>query len=426
MLIALLGAGAVSPGPGLAALLAVLAGAGAMGVVWAVASARLVAALRAAAAEGPRGAPVPLPALPGLGAVEEELSRLARATEARAALVGRLRAGGEAVVESLPDPLLVLDARLAPIRLNRAARLAFGDGARGRLGALLRHPALAAALDRALAGAGPQLVEVALPGAAHREYAAQALAMDPPLDDGGRVLLVLGDRSGARALDRMRADFVTNASHELRTPLASMMGFVETLRGPAADDPEAQQRFLAIMAEQGERMRRLIDDLLGLSRVEATEHLPPCGEAPLSPLLRGEAAAMEPLFAQRGVRLVLDLPEESLTAAPADADQLAQVARNLLDNALRHAAEEVRLEAFRDGARVGFAVRDDGPGIAREHLPRLTERFFRVDKGRARAQGNTGLGLAIVKHIIQRHRGQLSIESEPGVGATFRVMLPGG
>jgi two-component system phosphate regulon sensor histidine kinase PhoR len=230
-------------------------------------------------------------------------------------------------------------------------------------------------------------------------------------------------------MERMRSDFVTNASHELRTPLASLLGFIETLRGPARDDPAAQERFLGIMAEQRQRMRRLIDDLLGLSRVEATEHLPPAGDAELVRLLRAEAAAMEPLFSRRAVRLSLELGEAPLLAAPADADQLAQVARNLLDNALRHAGSTVVLSAglAAQAGRAGvwFAVRDDGPGVAREHLPRLTERFYRVDKGRARSAGNTGLGLAIVKHILARHRGHLAIESEPGAGACFRVWLPG-
>ena len=201
--------------------------------------------------------------------------------------------------------------------------------------------------------------------------------------------------------------------------------------GPARDDPAAQERFLGIMAEQSERMRRLIDDLLGLSRVEMSEHQPPVGEAELLPLLRAEAAAMEPLFSARGIRLEVMLPATPLLATPADADQIAQVARNLLDNALRHASGTVHLtaEAALLGARPGvaFLVRDDGKGIAREHIPRLTERFYRVDKARTHGQGggNTGLGLAIVKHILTRHRGQLTIESELGQGSSFRVWLPG-
>ena len=427
-------AGELRLAPGLLGLSICLAIAFAMGWTWLSGVVRLNAALRRAAEEeGPYSAPLPAPRLPAIGEIEEGLARLTRSLQARAALVVQLRAADEAIVEALPDPLLVLAADRTPLRANRAARRLFGlsgEGmARGDAAALLRHPVLAAALDRALADATAQSAELVLPGTVTRELSAQVFAMQPPLADGGKLVIVLTDRTAARAVERMRVDFVANASHELRTPLASLMGFIETLRGPARDDPAAQERFLGIMAEQSERMRRLIDDLLGLSRVEISEHRPPEGEADLLKMLRAEAAAMEPLFAARGIRLTLNLPEAALTAEPADADQLAQVARNLMDNALRHATTEVRLEAAsgRQGQKEGvvFSLHDDGPGIAREHIPRLTERFYRVDKGRGRGQGNTGLGLAIVKHILMRHRGQLTIESELGQGSTFRVWVPG-
>lgn len=426
--------GALQPMPGLLALAIILSAAAGLGWYWLSGVARLNAALRRAAEEeGPYSAPLPAPRLPAIGEIEEGLARLTRSLQARAALVVRLRAADEAIVEALPDPLLVLAADRTPLRANRAARRLFGLSgqglARGDMAALLRHPVMAAALDRSLAEASAQSAELVLPGAVTRELSAQVLAMQPPLADGGKLVIVLTDRTAARAVERMRVDFVANASHELRTPLASLMGFIETLRGPARDDPAAQERFLGIMAEQSERMRRLIDDLLGLSRVEISEHQAPEGAADLLAVLRAEVAAMEPLFSTRGIRLVVDLPETRLTAIPADADQLAQVVRNLLDNALRHAAAEVRLEAMagRQGQKEGvaFSVQDDGPGIAREHIPRLTERFYRVDKGRGRGQGNTGLGLAIVKHILTRHRGQLSIESELGQGSVFRVWVPG-
>lgn len=423
--------------PGTALLALMLCWASALGLAWFWLSAvtRLAAVLRRAADEdGPFSAPLPIPRLPAIGRVEEGLHRLARSLEARAALVTRLRASDEAIVEALPDPLLILGADRGLLRANAAARRVFGlqrdELARGDVGALLRHPLMAAAIDRALADGGPQSSELTLPGALTRELSAQVLALKPPLADGGKLLVVLTDRTAARAVERMRVDFVANASHELRTPLASLIGFIETLRGPAKDDPVAQERFLGIMAEQSERMRRLIDDLLGLSRVEISEHQAPEGKADLLALLNAEAAALEPLFQAKGVHLTLSLPEGPLIAAPADADQIAQVARNLLDNALRHASHEVRLEAGRgrQGTREGvtFTVRDDGPGIAREHLPRLTERFYRVDKARGRGSGNTGLGLAIVKHILARHRGQLTIESEIGLGSTFKVWVPGG
>jgi two-component system phosphate regulon sensor histidine kinase PhoR len=294
-----------------------------------------------------------------------------------------------------------------------------------------------------------------LPVPVPREIAARVIPMEPPLADGGRLVVVLSDRTRERAVERMRADFVANASHELRTPLASLIGFIETLLGPARDDPVASERFLGIMAEQSERMRRLIDDLLGLSRIELTEHTPPTGRVDLAELAAREAEAMGPILAQRRARLALDLTPA--IAAPADAEQLAQVVRNLLENAARYGREggAIRLgvayragaeaprpeEAASAGGRLGrrvegharlparpgvvLSVTDDGPGIAKEHLPRLTERFYRVDKGRSRSAGGTGLGLAIVKHIVNRHRGQLVIDSEEGVGTTFRIWLPG-
>jgi two-component system phosphate regulon sensor histidine kinase PhoR len=230
----------------------------------------------------------------------------------------------------------------------------------------------------------------------------------------------------------MRADFAANASHELRTPLASLMGFIDTLRGPAADDPPAQQRFLGIMAEQAARMNRLIDDLLSLSRIELVEHQAPAERVDLTELLEGLVAGFEPRLAEHGLTLDMDLAP-ALPAVLGDADQLAQVAQNLLDNALKYGREggAVRLVAApaagpRWPARPGvvMTVADRGHGIPREHLPRLTERFYRVDTGRSRAIGGTGLGLAIVKHIVNRHRGQLAIDSEEGVGTTVSVWLP--
>jgi two-component system phosphate regulon sensor histidine kinase PhoR len=440
VLLALMLAGALAPGPGLLGLLACLLGALLVATLWIGNLARLAEALRRAAAEDGRLVPPSAtPLLPAVEEIAEGVARLARTLAEQGALVGRLRRADEAIVESLPDPLLVLSPERVPLRANAAARALFGGegtGARagpggGDVAALLRHPALAAAVDRALAERRPQTADLALPVPVAREIAAQVIPMEPALADGGRIVIVLSDRTRERAVERMRADFVANASHELRTPLASLIGFIETLRGPAEDDRAARTRFLGIMAEQSERMRRLIEDLLGLSRIELTEHQPPTGEAQLAAIARAEAEALEPLFHARRVRLAVAL-EEAALAVPADAEQLAQVVRNLLENALRHGREggEVRLTvapAEGPGRRAGvlLEVADDGPGIPKEHIPRLTERFYRVDKGRSRSAGGTGLGLAIVKHIVNRHRGQLVIESEEGAGASFRVWLPG-
>jgi two-component system phosphate regulon sensor histidine kinase PhoR len=429
-------AGWLAPAIGIPALLATLAAALLLARTWLGNLARLKDAMRRAeAGQAELSRDLGPALLPSVEEIAEGMRRLARSVQERAELVVRLRRADETIVERLPDPLVVLDRHGAALRANAAARALFGAGSEGGgdLAALLRHPALADALDQALAGTGRREVDIALPVPVPRELKVHVIAMDPPLADGGRVVLVLSDRTRDRAVERMRADFVANASHELRTPLASVIGFIETLRGPARDDAEAQARFLGIMAEQSERMRRLIDDLLGLSRIEITEHQPPTGQVDLGQLAEAEAAAMAPILASRRIRLEPKLAEGAI-AAPADAEQLAQVLRNLLENAVRYGKEggTIRLSvaAAPPGApwpaRPGVVldVTDDGPGIARHHIPRLTERFYRVDRGRARNAGGTGLGLAIVKHVVNRHRGQLVIESEEGAGATFRVWLP--
>jgi two-component system phosphate regulon sensor histidine kinase PhoR len=372
------------------------------------------------------------PALPGVERVGRAIERLSRRLAERSAIMERLRRADAAIVELLPDPLIVLAADRSVHRANSAAQATFGAD----MAAVLRHPGLRGAIDRAFSQGTSQgtvqTAELSLSAPVAREVHATVVPMEPPRADGGRVVVVLSDRSRERAVERMRADFIANASHELRTPLASLMGFIETLRGPAADDPPTQQRFLGIMAEQAARMNRLIDDLLSLSRIELVEHQAPAGRVDLAELLRGLAAGFEPRLAER--RVTLDLAVATgLPPVLGDADQLAQVAQNLLDNAVKYGREggAVRLLAEpatgpRWPARPGVVVTvvDQGHGIPREHLPRLTERFYRVDTGRSRAVGGTGLGLAIVKHIVNRHRGQLAIDSDEGVGTTVSVWLP--
>jgi two-component system phosphate regulon sensor histidine kinase PhoR len=444
-LVLLLLAGQVARTPGLLALLATAVASLVMARIWLGNLRRLDAALRQAAEEAGRvpelGGPLLLPSVAEIG---ETARRLARVLQSRAEQVAQLRQADAAIIERLPDPLVVLDEGGAALRANAAARSLFGSGrgtgsapgagGGGDLAALLRHPALAEAVAAAQAGGKPQRADISLPVPVARDLLVHAVPMEPPLSDGGRLLLLLSDRTRDRAVERMRADFVANASHELRTPLASLIGFIETLRGPAEDDREASARFLGIMAEQADRMRRLIDDLLGLSRIEITEHQPPTGRVALAALAAAEVEAMGPVLAARGVTVLQALAADAV-ANPADAEQLAQVLRNLLENAARYGREggTIRLgvAAAEPGhprwpARPGvvLSVADEGPGIAREHLPRLTERFYRVDRGRGRHAGGTGLGLAIVKHIVNRHRGVLLIESEEGVGSTFRVWLP--
>jgi len=244
------------------------------------------------------------------------------------------------------------------------------------------------------------------------------------------VLLTLRDLTPLRLAEAMRSDFVANASHELRTPLASLSGFIETLQGPARSDAPARDRFLAIMKEQATRMARLIDDLLSLSRIEQKAHIHPDNSVDLGALVRQVADGLSPLAYEREVEVKIADQASSLLVA-GDRDELIRVFENLIENALKYGASGRRVditlarEPVNGGAKEAVvSVRDYGPGIAPEHLPRLTERFYRVDIGESRAQGGTGLGLALVKHILHRHRGRLMIESTPGAGATFAVRLP--
>jgi two-component system phosphate regulon sensor histidine kinase PhoR len=243
------------------------------------------------------------------------------------------------------------------------------------------------------------------------------------------MLLVLPDLTPLRRVEEMRVDFVANASHELRTPLAALSGFIDTLLGPARDDVAARERFLGIMKTQATRMARLIDDLLSLSRVELIEHLHPDKPVDLVAVVRQVTDGLQTLARDRGVEIVLELPPEPMIVL-GDRDELTRVFENLVENALKYGASGKRVSISLAtakgpaGMEAQVAVRDYGPGIAAEHLPRLTERFYRVDVSQSRAEGGTGLGLALVKHILNRHRGRIVIESEPGRGATFTARLP--
>jgi len=243
------------------------------------------------------------------------------------------------------------------------------------------------------------------------------------------LVLTLRDLSETRHIERMRADFVANASHELRTPLASLLGFVETLMGPAREDAVARDKFLIIMREQAQRMSRLVDDLLSLSRIEQNLHLRPQEPVDLTAVLSHIVDTLNPLARENQVTLKLEAPTPVIVSG--DRDELMRVAENLVENAIKYGAshpashnKDVDISVVAPKGEGLFVVRDHGPGIAPEHLPRLTERFYRVDAGQSRAKGGTGLGLAIVKHIIARHRGRLNIESKLGDGAAFCVMLP--
>ncbi len=350
-LLLLLGTGTAAPGPVLAALAATLLASLGLGAVFARDLFLLAETLRHAAQENAMALShaAAAPRLPPVERIGLGIERLARSLAARAAEVGRLLRANEAIVENLPDPLLVLGNDRKPIRANAAARSTFGAD----IPAVLRHPGMRAAIDRAFDTGARQSAELSVPVPVPREVHATVIVMDPPLPDGARAIAVLSDRTRERALERMRADFIANASHELRTPLASLIGFIETLQGPAADDMPAQRRFLAIMAEQAGRMNRLIDDLLSLSRIEMNEHQPPSARVDLGALATRVVAGFEPAAASRRVALELQVAT-GLPPAVADADQVAQVLQNLVDNALKYGREggHVQVGLMR-GARRG-------------------------------------------------------------------------
>ncbi|MDE2166199.1 MAG: PAS domain-containing protein [Alphaproteobacteria bacterium] len=341
------------------------------------------------------------------------------------------------VLAALPEPLLLLDADRRVVRANAAAAALFGERIEGRdLAGALRHPLVLAATDLVLKGETMRTTEFELTSPVERHLRAVVARLVPEAE-GAAAVLVLHDLTELKRAERLRADFVANASHELRTPLATLVGFIETLRGPAHDDTEARERFLAIMAEQGARMTRLVEDLLSLSRIEMNEHRAPTEAVNVEMVLRQAADPLEPRAKARNMRFVFDVAPE-LPPVAGDLDELVQVFQNLFDNALKYGDSDTAIEVVarpsakplsgaRPGERVAgvaIAVRDHGSGIAHEHIPRLTERFYRVDAARSRALGGTGLGLAIVKHIVSHHRGAFEIDSELGQGSVFTVHLP--
>jgi two-component system, OmpR family, phosphate regulon sensor histidine kinase PhoR len=332
--------------------------------------------------------------------------------------------GAEVGVEALGDPALIVDGGSRIVAANAAARRVIGERAIGDgLSVALRHPIALEAVRLAREQGRPIEREVAGLGRQEGLYRLRVAAAGD-----ARLLLTFSDISAARLAERMRVDFVANASHELRTPLATIMGFVETLQGPAVEDEPARRRFLDIMAREAGRMTRLIDDLLSLSRIELDKYVRPTTPVVLAPLLSdvGRTLAMRLEADQR--KLTIESPAD-LPAVIGDRDQILQVLHNLVSNALKYgrSGTPIRLTAERvdrPQPMVRVAVADQGEGIAKEHLPRLTERFYRVDNSRSRSLGGTGLGLAIVKHIVERHRGELSVDSVEGEGTTVAFTLP--
>ena len=369
-------------------------------------------------------------------------------TDEIAALEARQKADAErkfqtALVEALPEAALYIDAQGKVEAANKSARAELRFTTTGALlTVIVRRPELLDAVDAARSTGEPQRFEIVQRDETDRHFACVAA----PLGSG--VLVSLHDFMA-------RVDFLANASHELRTPLTSLAGFIETMRGPARDDPEARDRFLDIMQSQADRMRRLISDLLSLSRIELVEHRPPEGQADLAAVVIEARDALAPVARERGVELRVTGAVGAVNVIGAR-DELAQVVQNLIDNAIKYSekggavdievlagvrageASAIAGRRWGDAGRMSIAsapasgnaasfavlrVTDSGPGIERQYLARLSERFYRVDQGRGLKPG-TGLGLAIVKHVVQRHRGEFLVESEPGRGSAFGVVLP--
>jgi two-component system phosphate regulon sensor histidine kinase PhoR len=340
----------------------------------------------------------------------------------------------EQFIAGLPGAAIVLDREGQVIAFNEAASGITPALRRGEPALIaLRMPELVDAIRRAAKRREPQRVEFFERVPLDRWF--EAFVMPIRLATGSDaavdlLVMTFNDLTPLRRVEEMRADFIANASHELRTPLAALLGFVETLQGPAKDDPVAREKFLGIMQGQATRMARLIDDLLSLSRIELNAHLQPNTPVDLAPIVRQVVDGLQTLARDRGVEIKVMSPPEAVMVL-GDRDELIRALENLVENALKYGAAGKRVDVTlacghtRGGtpeARV--AVRDYGPGIAPEHLPRLTERFYRVDVSDSRAQGGTGLGLALVKHVLNRHGGRLTIESTPGAGAAFVMHLP--
>ncbi len=338
------------------------------------------------------------------------------------------------IMDGLADPVILLDENRHVVDANFATRELLGENAIGLdLSTSLDSPLVIEAVDAVLNGEASRrdTVDIPFPIARTYQFSVWELSSRTP----GKALwamLVLHDITATRKAEKMRVDFISNVSHELRSPLSSLISFIETLQGPARDDQPARERFLTIMSTEARRMSNLIDDLLTLSKVETDEHIQPRGDIDLCQIIEHITAVLSLRAKSCGMTFNIDCPS-GLTKVNGDGEELTQVFQNLIDNAIKYGRDgttvQVTLEQtgkISDSGHelVSVAIHNQGEGIAAKHISRLTERFYRADKGRSRSMGGTGLGLAIAKHIISRHRGHMDIESAPGEGSTFTVYLP--
>jgi two-component system phosphate regulon sensor histidine kinase PhoR len=338
------------------------------------------------------------------------------------------------ILDGLSDPVLIVNERYTIVHYNRAyRRIMEADPLSNAMEALTKNKSITGTIKKCLSGMPGLVCEIFMPNPIGLHFSINMWRL-PELKSEGPAwaMLVLRDVTVEKKAEEMRADFVANVSHELRSPLSSLLGFIETLQGPALNDPEANKRFLGIMQSEAERMSRLIGDLLTLSKVESDEHISPDEVIEIGPIVKQVGYALSGEAEKKGMKIQL-VEEESIPLILGDPDELTQVIQNLLANAINYGAHDtaIKLEIKRNGDLpdtggdgIAIAVTNKGDGIPEEELSRITERFYRVDKGRSRSMGGTGLGLAIVKHIIGRHRGFLEIESELNKETTFKVTLP--
>ena len=334
----------------------------------------------------------------------------------------------QAVLDALPMGALIVGADRTIVMANADARTLFGlEALAGQPAAVLRAPRLLDGIEATFADRQPQTFDLRLTRQDDLFLVAQINRIAEGAGDD--LLIVLRDETAIRQAADLHRDFVANASHELKTPLAAASGLIETLLGPARNDPAATERFLGLLSDQTVRMHRLVEDLLSLNRIELNERVAPNTAVALGPIVDEAVAALEPVATAEGISLDVERVEPTPEVL-ADRGEIGQLVRNLIENAIKHGGTGGKVHVrvgFSDPARkgmVGVSVQDNGPGIAKEDLPRLTERFYRVNTRRSREKGGTGLGLAICKHIVARHRGQLEISSEVGQGSIFTAWLP--
>ncbi|MGL4439889.1 MAG: ATP-binding protein [Bosea sp. (in: a-proteobacteria)] len=331
------------------------------------------------------------------------------------------------LVEAFPLPLIITEASEIVAATSLAARQMFPALSVGRpISLALRNPDLLDALVDARTDGASRTIILDESTPLGQVMRVNIVAMARPGAQEPAIMCVFEDLTEQRATERMRVDFIANASHELRTPLASLLGFIETLQGPAREDTKARERFLPIMREQAGRMARLIDDLLSLSRAELRAHQQPVSLIDLKAIVSEIVDSLGLSARERGVVLQVQVPDEAMIIR-GDRDDLLRMVENLIENGIRYGRDGKNVEIAVTGGPDGdcvLSVRDHGPGIAAQHIPRLTERFYRADVSHSREIGGTGLGLAIVKHLVARHRARLEIDSKLREGATFRVIFP--